>query len=148
MQLVQGNKLFVLEHGFRAGQAELMKPGAARRFVASQLEERCNQAFATFVKKNSGFATKQPGKVVGISASYYAAKSAKIDCTQGVLGNDCYRLFKARKDALLVACSEQEASEPVADKNVALEIANVILFCKLFEDYVHPDAEVFFRFCF
>ena len=146
MQLVQGNNFFVLEQGFRKGQAELMKPGAARRAVATALEERCLQAFAAFQKENQGFEIK-PGKVVGISASYYAAKGAKIDCTQGVLAKDCYRQFKARKEVLLAHCSEQEASEPVADKNVALEIANVIIFCKLFE-YVHPDAEVFFRSIF
>ena len=144
MQLVQGDKFFILEQGFRAGQAELMKPGAARRAVASQLEERCLQAFAAFQKENPGFEIK-PGKVVGISASYYAAKGAKIDCTQGVLAKDCYRQFKARKEVLLAHCSEQEASEPVADKNVALEIANVVIFCQLFKDLIHEDAEIFFR---
>jgi hypothetical protein len=147
MQLVQGHKFFVLEQGFRKGQAELMKPGASRRAVASELEKRCLQAFAAFQNENTDFEIK-PGKVVGISASYYAAKGAKIDCTKGVLAKDCYRHFKARKDALLAHCSEQEASEPVADKNVALEIANVILFCQLFKDYIHADAEVFFRSIF
>jgi hypothetical protein len=146
MQLVQGDKFFLLEQGFRAGQAELMKPGAARRAVASKLEERCRQAFTAFRNEHPDFEIK-PGKVVGISASYYAAKGAKIDCTatQGVLAKDCYRQFKARKEVLLANCSEQEAAEPVADKNVALEIANVVIFCQLFKDLIHEDAAMFFR---
>ncbi len=147
MQLVQGHKFFCLEQGFRAGQAELMKPGASRRAVASELEERGLRAFTAFRNDSPDFEVK-PGKVVGISASYYAAKGAKIDCTQGVLGKDCYRQFLARKEVLLAHCSEQEASEPVADKNVAQEIANVILFCQLFKELIHADSELFFRYIY
>jgi hypothetical protein len=93
--------------------------------------------------ENPAFAVT-PGIVVGISAAYYAAKGARIDCKKGVLASEAHELFKIRRDEL-AKCPPEEANSPVSNKKVAQEIANVIIFCELFEQMIHPDSEIFFR---
>ena len=143
MQLVQGSNVYSLEQGFREGQSELMGT-KSRRVVCEQLEDRAFETFASFKEGNPGFSVTA-GKIVGISAAYYAAKGAQIDCTKGVLASEAHRLFKARKAELVTNCSPQDAQTPVLDKNVAQEIANVIIFCELFEQLIHPESEMYFR---
>ena len=143
MQLVQGSEVYSLEQGFREGQAELM--GSRKRSLATRvLEGRAAARFATFMDENPAFAVT-PGIVVGISAAYYAAKGARIDCKKGVLASEAHELFKIRRDELVAKCSPEEANSPVSNKKVAQEIANVIIFCELFEQMIHPDSEIFFR---
>jgi hypothetical protein len=100
--------------------------------------------FSEFKANNPSFVVS-PGTIVGISAAYYAAKGAKIDCSKGVLASEAHALFKARKDELVANCPPEDAEAPVSDKKVAQEIANVIIFCELFEQLVHPESEIFFR---
>jgi hypothetical protein len=143
MQLVQGSEVYSLEQGFREGQSELMG-SQSRRIVCEELEDRAFDRFADFKEKNPAFAVTA-GTIVGISAAYYAAKGAKIDCSKGVLASEAHELFKDRKDELVANCSLEEARAPVSDKKVAQEIANVIIFCELFEQLIHPDSEIYFR---
>jgi hypothetical protein len=143
MQLVQGSEVYSLEQGFREGQSELMGT-KSRRVVCEELEDRAFDRFAEFKEANPAFGVTA-GIIVGISAAYYAAKGAKIDCSKGVRASEAHELFKDRKDELVANCSLQEARTPVSDKKVAQEIANVIIFCELFEQLIHPDSEIFFR---
>jgi hypothetical protein len=143
MQLVQGSHVYSIEQGFREGQSELMGR-KSRRVVCEELEDRAYETFASFKESNPGFSVTA-GKIVGISAAYYAAKGAQIDCTKGVLASEAHRLFKARHAELVTNCSAQDAQAPVSDKDVAQEIANVIIFCELFEQLIHPESEMYFR---
>ena len=143
MQLVQGSEVYSLEQGFREGQAELMG-NQPRRVVCASLEARAKGRFAEFKANNPSFAVTK-GTIVGISAAYYAAKGAKIDCSKGVLASEVHELFKVRKDELVANCPPEDAEAPVSDKKVAQEIANVIIFCELFEQLVHAESEIFFR---
>lgn len=143
MQLVQGSELYSLEQGFREGQAELMGE-QPRRVVCDALVARASARFAEFKDEHPRFAVTK-GTVVGISAAYYAAKGAKIDCTKSVVASEAYELFKARKDELVANCSDDDANSPVADKKVAQEIANVIIFCELLKQLIHQESDIFFR---
>jgi hypothetical protein len=143
MQLVQGSEVYSLEQGFREGQAELMGT-EPRAQVCAALEARAAQRFSEFKAANRMFAVTA-GTIVGISAAYYAAKGAKVDCSKGVRASEAHALFEKRKGELVADCSAEEATSPVSDKKVAQEIANVIIFCELFEQLIHPDSEMFFR---
>jgi hypothetical protein len=135
--------VYSLEQGFREGQAELMGK-QPRRVVCDALVARASARFADFKDKHPRFAVTK-GTVVGISAAYYAAKGAKIDCTNSVVASEAYELFKARKDELVANCSDDDANSPVADKKVAQEIANVIIFCELLKQLIHRESDIFFR---
>ena len=140
MQLVQGKQVYSLEQGFRHGQALLMDK-EARRIVYRKLRTSAKQTFVEFKAAHPEFKLKKM-RIVGISAAYYAAKAARIDCKQSVRASTALQYFKNRRDALVKHCPEEEAKSPVVAKKVAQEIANVVIFCEFFAHLVHPDSKV------
>ena len=145
MQLVQGDNFFSIEQGFRTGQSELMAGTESNTVVYERLRERARAVFSEFKEKHSNFMVKDEMKVVGISAAFYCAKGAGVDCSgAAVKASAALAIFKAKRDKLTKAESFITGSEPMP-KKVAQEIANLCIFCECFEQLVRPNADVFFK---
>jgi hypothetical protein len=143
MQLMQGQNIFGIAQGFRQGQGELMAGGEKLSVVIERLEKRIDETTTLFKASNPNFLIKNGMKVIGISASFYAAKGAKIDCSGPVKASDALAAFRAKKDVLISGIDIESASK--VPKKEAQEIANLIIFSKVFETMVHPDASIFFK---
>jgi hypothetical protein len=141
MQLVQGQSIFTIKQGFRHGQGELMSGEEETRVVHDRLVKRVRAELSSFKASKSNFMIKSGMKVIGISAAYYAAKGAKIDCSGSVKASHVLTTFKERKHTLM---NEVETSRGVP-KKIAQEIANLVIFSEVFETLVHPDALIFFK---
>ena len=146
MQLVQGESLFSIEEGFRKGQSQLMAGTEPRAKVCGQLQNNAHSAFTEFKEKHQNFAVNDGMKVVCISAAYYCAKGAGVDCSGApVKGAVALAQFRAKLEALTQCSSFTDSPNLPLPKKTAQEIANLTIFCECFEQLVHPNAIVYFK---
>jgi hypothetical protein len=163
MNLVQRKAVFCIELGFRQGQYDLMKAisignSESTAALIDTLKRRAEKIFLSFLSNRPDFIVVPDMKVVGISAAYYAARGAEIDCTQPVSATDALRKFEARRDFLIEGLAvptkttvppdgdDEDSAAVVEDmKKKMQELSNLVNFCEMFKIMLGPDAEVYFR---
>jgi len=185
MNLVQRKSVFCIELGFRQGQYDLMEAVntdgnqastaaghknkqklTSMAAVVDKLKRRAEKIFKSFLSNRPDFIVSPNMKVVGISAAYYAARGAEIDCTKPVSATDALRSFEARRDLLIEGLTAASSGDVDVDtcgidgsnvnkefvggqympeKKTMQEISNLINFCEMFKVMLGRDAEVYFR---